>query len=43
MMKRAKNVKALEAPADPSIMSLYVGGVEAPFVTQQDLQDHFYQ
>lgn len=43
MMKRASKVQALEAPKDQAIMSLYIGGVEAPFVTQQDLQDHFYQ
>ena len=24
-------------------MSLFVGGVEEPFVTQQDLKDFFYQ
>lgn len=43
MMKRANKIQSLEAPTDQSIMSLYIGGVEAPFVTQQDLQDHFYQ
>lgn len=43
MMKRASKQPALDAPADQSIMSLFVGGVEEPFVTQQDLKDFFYQ
>jgi len=43
IMKRSKTTKSLEAPADKSIMSLYIGGVEVPFVTKQDLQDYFYQ
>lgn len=43
MMKRASNQPKLEAPADKSIMSLYVGGVEDPFVTKTDIKDYFYQ
>eukprot|EP00035_Acanthoeca_spectabilis_P023289 m.448699 g.448699 ORF g.448699 m.448699 type:complete len:396 (+) comp19698_c0_seq1:34-1221(+) len=43
MMRRASKMPSLEAPADKSITSLFVGGVEDPFVTKQDLQDYFYQ
>eukprot|EP00037_Helgoeca_nana_P011942 m.107585 g.107585 ORF g.107585 m.107585 type:complete len:388 (+) comp21163_c0_seq1:13-1176(+) len=43
MMRRASKIPSLEPPADKAITSLYVGGVEDPFVTQQDLQDYFYQ
>lgn len=42
-MRRASKMPSLEAPADKSITSLFVGGVEDPFVTKQDLQDYFYQ
>lgn len=42
-MRRASKIPSLEPPADKAITSLYVGGVEDPFVTQQDLQDYFYQ
>lgn len=43
MMKRASTMKVLETPADKSIMHLYIGGVEEPFCTEQDLRDYFYQ
>lgn len=48
MMKRAneggKNGAAsLKPPEDKSIMSLFIGGVEEPFVTKEDLHSHFYQ
>eukprot|EP01137_Pigoraptor_chileana_P031420 Opistho-2@19237 len=42
MMNRAANSPALEAPADKSITTLYVGGIE-PSTTDQDLRDYFYQ
>ncbi len=34
---------ALETPGDKSIMSLFVGGVEPPEVTEEKLRDYFYQ
>eukprot|EP00039_Didymoeca_costata_P001193 m.50512 g.50512 ORF g.50512 m.50512 type:complete len:384 (-) comp10675_c0_seq1:403-1554(-) len=43
MLKRASKIPNMEPPADKSITSLYVGGVEDPFVTEQNLKDHFYQ
>lgn len=43
MLERSNKTKALETPVDKSIMNLFVGGVEAPFVTEQDLRDYFYQ
>eukprot|EP00036_Acanthoecidae_sp_10tr_P011568 CAMPEP_0182927700 /NCGR_PEP_ID=MMETSP0105_2-20130417/13923_1 /TAXON_ID=81532 ORGANISM="Acanthoeca-like sp., Strain 10tr" /NCGR_SAMPLE_ID=MMETSP0105_2 /ASSEMBLY_ACC=CAM_ASM_000205 /LENGTH=401 /DNA_ID=CAMNT_0025065659 /DNA_START=23 /DNA_END=1228 /DNA_ORIENTATION=- len=43
MMRRASKMPSLDPPADKSITSLYIGGVEDPFVTKQDLQDYFYQ
>ena len=38
-----KEIKSLETPDDQSIMNLFIGGVEDPFVTQNDLRDYFYQ
>ena len=35
--------KALNPPQDQSVTSLYIGGVEEPFLTKTDLKDHFYQ
>lgn len=43
MMKRAATMKVLETPDDKSIMHLYIGGVEEPFCSEQDLRDYFYQ
>lgn len=43
MMKRANKIPTLEPPVDKSIVSLFIGGVEEPFVTKKDLQDYFYQ
>lgn len=43
ILKKSSNVKSLKPPEDKSVMSLYIGGVEEPFVTEQDLRDYFYQ
>ena len=42
-LRRAREAAPnLEAPKDTSIMSLWIGGVEAPPITEQDIRDIFY-
>lgn len=43
MMTRAAEMPTLAPPDDPTITTLYVGGLEEALgVTEQDLQDTFY-
>lgn len=43
MMQRASEMPTLAPPPDPTITTLYVGGLEPTLgVTEQDLQDTFY-
>ena len=42
-LRRAREAAPnLEAPKDTSIMSLWIGGVEVPTITEQDIRDVFY-
>lgn len=42
MMNRVARMPTLEVPKDTSVLTLYVGGLEAD-ITEQDLRNHFYQ
>lgn len=41
MLKKASEMPALKPPTDPTITTLYVGGLDSR-VGQQDLKDAFY-
>lgn len=43
MLRKVESMPKVEAPADKSITTLFVGGVDPAKVTEQDLRDHFYQ
>eukprot|EP00698_Gefionella_okellyi_P006376 TRINITY_DN15731_c0_g1_i1.p1 TRINITY_DN15731_c0_g1~~TRINITY_DN15731_c0_g1_i1.p1 ORF type:complete len:373 (+),score=60.73 TRINITY_DN15731_c0_g1_i1:29-1120(+) len=43
MLTRLANTPGLTPPADTSITTLYVGGVDSTLVSEADLRDFFYQ